>query len=260
MDLIRRTSWGAAPSKRPLTLLTVKPRGVKVHYEGTFVTSNMDHSLCDDHVRALQASHLANLTEGYSDIAYSAVVCIHGSVFEGRGSQYRCAANGNQELNNAHFAVCGMLGDSGQTEPTVEMLHGIRDAIEWLRAEGPAGDEIKGHKDGYATSCPGGPLYAWVQGGAPRPGTPQPTKPTPPPTPSYPSFPGRYLKNYCQGDDVYIWQQQMWNRGWLGMMVDGKYGGKSDAICRQFQTEKGLVVDGVVGPKTWIAAWTAPRT
>lgn len=50
-----------------------------------------------------------------------------------------------------------------------ELLHAIRDAIEHLQENG-AGDEIKGHKDGYPTSCLGGPLYAWTQNGAPRPG------------------------------------------------------------------------------------------
>src|SRR5690606_20045753 len=44
----------------------------------------------------------------------------------------------------------------------------IRDGIDLLRRHG-AGGEIKGHRDGYATACPGGPLYAWVQKGAPRP-------------------------------------------------------------------------------------------
>jgi hypothetical protein len=73
-------------------------------------------------------------------------------------------------LNSGHYAVLGLVGSSGLTEPTPAMLHGIRDAIEWLRRDGDAGSEIKGHKDGYSTSCPGGPLYAWVKKGAPRPG------------------------------------------------------------------------------------------
>jgi len=38
------------------------------------------------------------------------------------------------------------------------------------------------------------------------------------------------------------------------------YGAASARICRQFQKEKGLRVDGVVGPITWRSAWTAPIT
>jgi peptidoglycan hydrolase-like protein with peptidoglycan-binding domain len=31
-------------------------------------------------------------------------------------------------------------------------------------------------------------------------------------------------------------------------------------VCRQFQQEKGLSVDGLVGPKTWQESWTEPVT
>lgn len=174
MKLVTRAQWGARPSKYDLVFIA-STKGVKVHYEGTEVPVDLvdHHELCDDRMRAIQASHLANVKEDYSDIAYNAVVCPHGSVYEGRGLHHRTGANGNATLNVAHYAVCAMVGDSGLTVPTAGQLAGIRDAIEWLRAEGGAGTEIRGHRDGYATTCPGGPLYAWVQAGAPRPTTPE---------------------------------------------------------------------------------------
>jgi peptidoglycan hydrolase-like protein with peptidoglycan-binding domain len=46
-------------------------------------------------------------------------------------------------------------------------------------------------------------------------------------------------------------------RGWK-IAVDGTYGPPSEKVCRAFQEEKHLGVDGIVGPKTWAAAWTAP--
>lgn len=51
----------------------------------------------------------------------------------------------------------------------------------------------------------------------------------------------------------------MKDRGWT-IGVDDQYGGQSETVCRQFQAEKGLDVDGVVGPDTWAAAWTSPVT
>ena len=172
MKFVTRAQWGAVPPRSDWVYVASNV-GVKIHYEGSPVSLALasDHGLCASHVRAIQASHMADTDQGWTDIAYSAMVCHHGYVFEGRGAHHKTGANGNSALNAAHYAVCGMVGDSGLTEPSTAMLHGLRDAVEWLRRDGGAGAEIKGHRDGYATSCPGGPLYAWVQAGAPRPST-----------------------------------------------------------------------------------------
>lgn len=166
MLFVRREDWGAPPTS--LAAYIAETRGVKVHYLGSPYSSRA-HSGCDDKVREIRAAHLANTAEGYVDIAYNALVCEHGYVFEGRGAHKRCGANGTSSLNLAHYAVCALLGSSGMTQPTDAMLHGLRDAIEWLRSAGAADTEIRGHRDGWATACPGDPLYAWVRAGAPRP-------------------------------------------------------------------------------------------
>ena len=91
--------------------------------------------------------------------------------------------------------------------------------------------------------------YAWAR------------QPTPAPGPA-PAWPGRYLllsDPMMNGGDVSQWQGQMANRGWA-LSVDGWYGLESLSICKTFQAEKGLRVDGVVGPSTWNAAWAAPVT
>jgi hypothetical protein len=261
MQFVSRAEWGAARPSGEYTYVAAT-KGVKIHYEGSFVPTSFasDHSKCAGHVRALQASHMANTSEGWIDLAYTAVVCGHGFVFEGRGSHQRNGANGGRVLNENHYAVCAMVGDSGQTEPTEPMLHGLRDAIEWLQRDGGAGVEIKGHRDGYATSCPGGPLYRWVVAGAPRPVvTPQPPAPKPQPVPaqSGPAWPGEYLRlksPMLHNENVRVWQQRMRTRGW-SIDVDGWFGQQSDGVCRRFQADKGLGVDGVVGPATWASAF-----
>jgi Putative peptidoglycan binding domain len=89
--------------------------------------------------------------------------------------------------------------------------------------------------------------------------SPQPApQPAPAPNPpAGPVWPGRYLRvqsPMLHGDDVREWQQRMHGRGWpIG--VDGWYGNQSAGICRQYQSEKGLAVDGVVGPATWASAF-----
>lgn len=185
MELIPRSAWGAKPSKYTLVYIA-STKGVKVHYEGSAVPASLaapdQHSKCAGRVRAIQASHLANIEENYSDIAYNYVVCPHGGVYEGRGLHRQTAANGTQVLNKAHYAVCAMVGNSGLTEPTDAQLAGICDAIDLLEAKGSAGSEIKGHRDGHPTACPGEPLYRWVLRGAPRPDGSVPSIPTNPPT------------------------------------------------------------------------------
>ncbi|MER5421724.1 peptidoglycan-binding protein [Streptosporangium roseum] len=183
------------------------------------------------------------------------IVCPHRKVFEGRGPNHLPAANGSG-LNSGHYAVLGLVGSTGFTQPTDDVLHGILDAVEYLRDKGGAGDEIKGHRDGYSTDCPGGPLYAWVRRGAPRPGG----GPTDPPEP-HPSFPGRVLKYppVMVGEDVRTWQRQMRRRGW-DLDVDGLYGEASRDACRAFQREKGLSATGAVNRATWQATWEEPVT
>lgn len=96
-----------------------------------------------------------------------------------------------------------------------------------------------------------------------------------PPSGGAPAFPfgsGHYLgtprsddrchSGYYSSTDasaVRTWQSQMKTRGW-SIGVDGQYGPQSESTCRSFQAEKGLGVDGLTGPQTWQAAWTAPVT
>ncbi|MFI7699765.1 peptidoglycan-binding protein [Nonomuraea sp. NPDC049480] len=182
----------------------------------------------------------------------SYVACPHRKVFEGRGLHHLPAANG-PGLNAGHYAVLALVGNSGLVQPPDGVLHGILDAVQYVRDRGRAGPEIKGHRDGYATDCPGDPLYAWMRRGAPRPGE------SAPPDPVAPPFPGRLLKYppVTRGEDVRTWQRQMRARGWE-LDVDGAYGSESREVCRGFQRRQGVEDDGIVGPVTWRLAWEAP--
>lgn len=249
IDLVLRGEWGARRPEGQYTQLE-STRGVKVHYTGGRVDPGIadSHTGCVALVRSIQGYHMDG--NGWMDVGYTYLVCPHRKVFEGRGPHHLPAANG-AGLNSAHYAVLGLVGTSGLVQPTDDLLLGIRDAIDYLRANGGAGNEIKGHRDGYNTDCPGEPLYAWVRRGAPRPGAKAADSP-----PAYPGRPLRYPP-VTRGQDVRLWQEQMRRRGWK-LSADGAYGPDSRDVCRRFQRETGVEDDGVVGPLTWRLTWESP--
>ena len=102
----------------------------------------------------------------------------------------------------------------------------------------------------------------------PKPATPRPK--TGRTAPAFPLPPGSYFgpKNgpnssvsgyYSHRSDLKKWQARMAARGWR-ITADGLYGPATAKVARSFQAEKGLAVDGLIGPATWAAAWTAPIT
>ena len=201
MKLVPRSQWGARAYRTPngATPYSRARRGVKLHYLGTPYTDR-PHDTCDDYVRQIQAQHMDG--NGWSDIGYSFVVCTHGYVYEGRGLTRRNSANGNTTLNDQDYAVLLMVGSSGLTKPTDAQLHGARDAIDYCRKEGPAGSWLGGHRDGYATACPGDAVYAWVKKGAPRPSSGGSTGQNPAPGDTYTVKSGDTLSSIGQALDV----------------------------------------------------------
>lgn len=64
---------------------------------------------------------------------------------------------------------------------------------------------------------------------------------------------------YGHREDLRTWQKRMQARGWT-IVADGYYGPETKKVARLFQAEKGLVIDGLIGKRTWDAAWAKPIT
>lgn len=80
------------------------------------------------------------------------------------------------------------------------------------------------------------------------------------PTQSHPTYPGTSLKAGMKASQhLQTWQARMKERGWR-IPVDGNFDARTEEVVRKFQAEKQLGVDGVIGPKTWSAAWNASLT
>jgi hypothetical protein len=181
-------------------------------------------------------------------------------------------------------AWCGVEFEGYPTEPLTDaqIAGGGRIYAEGMRVDGwparltddPNGSGFGFHRMGGVnkTACPSDlrlaarPAILAAAGGgsgsAPAAPAPPASSPGKPPATAGPPWPGRVLllaNPYMEGDDVGAWQERMRERGWA-IGVDGLYGPQSVEVCRRFQAEKALQVDGMVGPVTWGAAWSAPVT
>lgn len=246
MDYVTRHELGWPASAAPDQV--DKLEGVKLHYEGTPVPVE-DHTYCAKRWTAIRNSHLANKKEGYSDVAYNWAVCNHGVIFEGRGLGKRTGANGNQPLNRAHYAILWMGGTEGVVTPSAAAVASIKELIQYLRGHS-TGKEIKGHRDGYATDCPGDPLYTLVKTGKLEP---SPAKPIP----HYAPFPGaNYFKVGRTSSLVTELGKALVRAGFKGYKFGpGPVFTATDRKAVKWFQEKqgwsGSDADGIPGTETW---------
>ena len=151
--------------------------------------------------------------------------------------------------------VAALIRSSDQSLTAVQMAGLLRSTAHALRDA--ATDPVPNPAYGSGLVDARAAVDQATGGTAPTPPTP-PTPPVPtPPTPTpAPAWPGRYLKHppMTKGADVEQWQARMVERGYP-LAVDGKYGPKSKAACKAFQRQRGLDIDGIVGPITWDATF-----
>ena len=149
----------------------ITPQGVTAHYGGPSPWRGFrtDHNRCPAIVRSWHAYHLS---KGWSGLAYSAVVCPHGTIYKGRWKGKRTAANGTNPGNQRSYAVCYLAGDDDPvTEPAKRAFHDAAHAL---------GQPLRwNHAEWKSTSCAGDPIRAWQRAGWPLPGGTTPT-PQPP--------------------------------------------------------------------------------
>ena len=241
--IISRNEWDAAPSKGPLDRWTVgTPNGWVVHWAGVPIPTK-NHTRCADDVRGDQRYHQNG---EFLDVAYSFLVCQHGDIYEGRGFDYRSAAQGSG--GNGRYLAVQYHGGPG-TPFTPEG----RRAIRWLiRIAGPVGarDRVITHRavPGVRTACPGDDIARWVDAGMPV------DNPTPPPPPTLRPI----LSIGSRGNDVFALQRALNRVLKANLVTDSVFGSQTDRVVRIFQqwsTDQGrpLAVDGIVGVATWRA-------
>lgn len=162
-----RADWGARKPQGPIYTVPISSRTEKFgHWNGgPLRLFGKPHSACLAQVKAIQAEHMHDDPDhGWSDIGYNGLICPHARAIEGRGRDAVGAHCPNH--NRTGIALQFMLG-KGETA-TPAML--ARAARFFADCETAARHSLRpmGHRDGFATECPGDQVEAWVKAGMPR--------------------------------------------------------------------------------------------
>lgn len=178
---------------------------------------------------------------------------------------------GKATLRARHAALLTRLIDGDPALSTVCEFIGQpwpnRPVYYWARWNGSrtlqrytgAGHDLWSHISTYRSRS-GTPPPLWVPAGMPAK---KPAK-APEPVRRSPAWPRNITYFKASSKPKYHvavrqWQARMKQRGWK-ITADGYYGPRSAEVCRAFQREKRLVVDGLLGPITWRSAWWLPVT
>lgn len=158
MQIVKRSEfgWGATGAGY------AKPtRGLVIHYDGSDQgLAKRGHSACVAYWKRTRSMHVNG--NGWADLGYSWGACPHGLIFEGRGLDRSQAAQGTT-AGNAEWYSVSLMGGPGE-DPTPEQIEAVRELRAWLMGKG-VGALVRGHRDFYATSCPGDRLYRLVRDG-----------------------------------------------------------------------------------------------
>ncbi|MGW1436844.1 peptidoglycan-binding protein [Streptomyces griseus] len=246
--IVSRSSWGAKPWKgTPATVSRSQRHEFFVHYDGARHITATGHEV----PRAIDRQHQA---QGWAGIGYNFVIDQDGTVYEGRGWDLQGAHCPNHNVTGigVQFAI------GGDQEPSRAALASCRALYEEACRRYGRALAKRGHKDGFATLCPGTKLYSWVRAGMPA-GDYEPA-PTPGGTPSVPSV-ARYKVTInglqygygASGKHVTLVGQELVKRGFGKHYLVGPSEQWADADTKNyadFQRSLGLSgkdADGVPG-------------
>lgn len=148
--IIPRAEWGANPASLPTTDMRLPATQVYIHHSVTPVSANLTAD-----VKVIETTGLAR----FDQFSYSYVIHPHdGEIFEGCG--LKRGAHTSQR-NSTSFGIC-WVGNYEERAPKIQQIESTRWLIAELAKKGHLipGADIVGHRDVYATACPGSKLYA----------------------------------------------------------------------------------------------------
>lgn len=263
MAWLQRDEWGAKAPNAALQRMALPVSTVFLHHTVTPVSQDAPADM-----RRMVNSVVPSQ---YIDCPYTVVVHPDGTIFTGRYLGGVPALGAHTAKNNSTSLGIAVIGNYVNDVPSDAAIDSVARVIEAFVKQGfvTKSFTLRSHHEVYATACCGTNLKAQIKNiyektkvfiGDTTPvyvPVPVPQKPQAPVN-NYPAFPA-YLKKGSKGVYVRQFQAKLHDRGW-NIAVDGDFGPATDKIVRQFQKEKGLTVDGIIGPQSWKAIFNSPVT
>ncbi|QOV40129.1 peptidoglycan-binding domain-containing protein [Streptomyces ferrugineus] len=157
IKIISRATWGAKPwNGAPATVSLSKRTEFFVHYDGGTPITRTGYAI----MRAIEAGHI---NQGWSGVGYNFVIDQAGNIYEGRGWTLQGAHCPNHNISGIGVQIA--IG--GDQAPSAKALAACRALYEEACRKTGRTLAKRGHRDGFATACPGTRLYTWVQAGMP---------------------------------------------------------------------------------------------
>lgn len=179
-SIVTREGWGADEKLREKTFAyTSTVKAAFVHHSAT--GNNYTCSQAPSVIRGIYRYHVTS--SGWRDIGYNFLVDKCGNIYEGRAGGVTKAVLGAHTLGfNTNTTGIAVLGTFTSTEPPAAAVTAVSKLTAWklgLSGADPKGkvtlvsggsnkyakgakvslDVISGHRDGFATECPGARLY-----------------------------------------------------------------------------------------------------
>lgn len=257
MSWLQRSEWGALAPKAQLQRMALPVSTVFLHHTVTSVSADAKADF----------RKVTNYSK-YIDVPYHVLVHPDGTIGTGRYLGGVPALGAHTGGHNSHSLGIAVIGNYVNEQPSQAAIDSVATVLSAFIAKGFITTQfiLKSHSDApYATACCGTNLKAKIADVLSHVGrvppvyapVPVPQKPQVPINnyPAYPMLLRRGMKNVF----VRQFQAKLRDRGW-NISVDGDFGPKTEAIVKQFQKEKKLSVDGLVGPATWRSIFLSPVT
>lgn len=153
-EIISRKAWGAKPPRSVNPVKWYDGMTAWIHHsESPAPSPSADRKTEYSVMRSIQSFHMGP-SRGWSDIGYHYVIMPSGRVYEGRGyGVYGAHCPGH----NGEPGIC-FIGSYDSSVPTNEALQSLHWLVDELRCK-----KMKGHRDGFSTSCPGNALYERIK-------------------------------------------------------------------------------------------------